>query len=318
MKLTAKERGRMGTTMVLGSLIVLLLAFGTLALALVTTATDSQQVTSLKSKVSGLQASITAPAASGAAVTGTLPTMNQTTTVRQILETWYKNPASGQDRFEPTSLVVNQGDTVALTFVNNDTVAHDLAIGTPYNIMINATVPGLVNDLTLQTFKTNATNNSPGVVVKGTPGNVSATYTFVAKYAGVFEFFCTYHAQVGMIGYLTVLPNVAYGATVSAGHSGSAGGSTSNVQIVPGSVSNASIGNAYAPDPVTVVVGINNTIKWTNNDNAPHTVTANDASFESGSVAPGQSFTFTFTTPGTYEYHCLYHPWMTGTVRVKA
>jgi hypothetical protein len=88
-------------------------------------------------------------------------------------------------------------------------------IGPPYNIVINATVPGLVNDLTQQTFKTNATNNSPGVVVKGTPGNVSATYTFVAKYSGVFEFVCTYHAQVGMIGYLTVLPNAAFGAKAS-------------------------------------------------------------------------------------------------------
>ena len=88
--------------------------------------------------------------------------------------------------------------------------------------------------------------------------------------------------------------------------------------MVPGSGSNTSIGKAYLPDPVTVVVGVNSTIKWVNNDNAPHTVTANDASFDSGNVAHGQSFTFTFTTPGTYQYHCVYHPWMTGTIIVKA
>lgn len=144
--------------------------------------------------------------------------MNQTTTVRQIFETWYKSPASGQDRFDPSFLVVNQGDTISLTFINNDTVAHDIVIGPPYNIVINATVPGLVNDLTGRTFTTSAKNNSPGVAVEGKPGNVTATYEFIVKYAGTFEFVCTYHAQVGMIGYLTVLPNAAYEPTTGAGH----------------------------------------------------------------------------------------------------
>jgi plastocyanin len=319
MRLTMRERRRMGITTVEGLLIALLLVFGTLTLAYVTaTMSNSQQITSMQSELVGTQTSTASHGATVVAAAATLPVMNQTTTVRQIWETWYKNPAAVQDRFEPAFPVVNQGDTIAFTLIDNDTVAHDLVIGPPYNIVINATVPGLVNDLTQQVFKTNATNNSPGVVVKGAPGNVSATYSFVAKYAGVFEFVCTYHAQVGMIGYLTVLPNAAYGKTVAAGHSGSAGGSTLTVSMVPGSGSNTSIGKAYLPDPVTVVVGVNNTLKWVNNDNAPHTVTANDASFDSGNVAPGQSFAFTFTTPGTYQYHCIYHPWMTGTVIVRA
>ena len=62
---------------------------------------------------------------------------------------------------------------IVFTLIDNDTVAHDLVIGPPYNIVINATVPGLVNDLTQQTFTTTATNNSPGVVVQGKPGNVT-------------------------------------------------------------------------------------------------------------------------------------------------
>ena len=265
----------------------------------------------------GLQAGAT-HTATGAPAGATLPLMNQTTTVRQIWETWYKSASAAQDRFEPAFPVVNQGDTIQITLIDNDTVAHNLVIGPPYNIALNATVPGLVNDLTGETFTTNATNNSPGVVVSGKPGNVTATYTFVAKYAGVFEFVCTYHAQVGMIGYLTVLPNAAYGAKVPAGKPGSTGGSTVTVSMVPGSGSNTSIGKAYSPDPIIVVVGHNSTIKWVNDDTSPHTVTANDASFDSGNVALGQSFAFTFTAPGTYQYHCVYHPWMTGTVIVKA
>lgn len=308
-------------TRVEGLLVALLLVFGTLTLAYVSaTMNNSSQISSIQSALTGAQATTVARSTttSTGSVGGVLPVMNQTTTVRQLWETWYKTPQAVQDRFEPAFPVVNQGDTVVVTLIDNDTVAHDLVLGPPYDIVINATVPGLVNDLTQQTFKTNATNNSPGVVVNGAPGNVSAVYSFVAKYAGVFEFVCTYHAQVGMIGYLTVLPNAAYGQKTSAGKTGASGGTTVTVSMVQGSGYNTSIGKAYQPDPVKVVVGVNSTIDWINNDSAPHTVTANDASFDSGNVAPGQSFTFTFTTPGTYQYHCVYHPWMVGTVVVRA
>ena len=233
--------------------------------------------------------------------------------------TWYLSSSAHQDRFDPAFPVVNQGDTVQLTLIDNDTVAHDFVIGPPYNIVVNATVPGLVNDLTQQVFKINATNNSPGVVVSGMPGNVSASYSFTAKYAGVYEFVCTYHAEIGMIGYLVVLPNEAYsGSAPAAGH---VGNSTVvpmvSVSMVPGSGTNASISHAYSPDPVTVVIGVNNTVTWVNNDSSPHTITSDDGTFGSGNVAPGGVFTYTFTSPGTYRYHCIYHPWMVGTVIVK-
>ena len=67
-----------------------------------------------------------------------------------------------------------------------------------------------------------------------------------------------------------------------------------------------------------MVIGVNNTVQWTNNDIAPHTVTAVDKSFDSGELNTGDTFTYTFTTPGTYQYGCSYHPWMKGTVIVKA
>ena len=79
----------------------------------------------------------------------------------------------------------------------------------------------------------------------------------------------------------------------------------------------------YLPGNVTVVVGINNTVVWTNNDASDHTVTstsipAGATAFDSGLFAPGKNFTQTFTIPGTYEYHCTIHSWMTGSVIVKA
>ncbi len=73
----------------------------------------------------------------------------------------------------------------------------------------------------------------------------------------------------------------------------------------------------YSPPLITVVIGVNNTVTWVNNDQSIHTVTATDKSFDSGNVAPGGSFTHTFTAPGTYTYVCVYHSWMKGTVVVK-
>lgn len=72
----------------------------------------------------------------------------------------------------------------------------------------------------------------------------------------------------------------------------------------------------YSPQTITVVIGVNNTVTWVNNDDAPHTVTASDGSFNSGNINAGQSWTHTFTAPGTYSYYCAYHPWMKGTVVV--
>jgi len=79
----------------------------------------------------------------------------------------------------------------------------------------------------------------------------------------------------------------------------------------------------FSPDVVTVVIGSNNTVFWTNDDTAPHTVTSDTAGvFDSGTTGPltteGGTFEFTFTTPGTYTYHCSFHAWMQGTVIVLA
>ena len=74
----------------------------------------------------------------------------------------------------------------------------------------------------------------------------------------------------------------------------------------------------YSPANFTVIIGTNNTVTWTNNDNAHHTVTATDNSFNSGNMAAGAKFTYVFKTAGTYNYICNYHTWMKGTVTVKA
>ena len=73
-------------------------------------------------------------------------------------------------------------------------------------------------------------------------------------------------------------------------------------------------------DPVTITVAANTTVTWTNKDGAAHTVTSNTGStevFDSGSLSTNATFHHLFATPGSYHYHCTFHPNMTGTVVVN-
>ena len=74
-------------------------------------------------------------------------------------------------------------------------------------------------------------------------------------------------------------------------------------------------GYAFSPSSITINVG--DTIVWTNYDSASHTVTSNDGTFDSGSISNGNTFSFTFTSAGTFNYYCAPHPNMTGSVTVQ-
>ena len=87
----------------------------------------------------------------------------------------------------------------------------------------------------------------------------------------------------------------------------------------PGYTAGAKTTYGFSPDVVIVVIGKNNTVYWTNDDVADHTATSDTTGiFDSGVLSPGGTYQFTFTTPGTYTYHCSLHPWMQGTVIVKS
>jgi plastocyanin len=65
------------------------------------------------------------------------------------------------------------------------------------------------------------------------------------------------------------------------------------------------IGLTFAPTVVHVAPGA--TVQWTNSSPLAHTVTADDGSFDSGSVDPDSTFSTTFDAPGTYQYYCAPH-----------
>jgi LPXTG-motif cell wall-anchored protein len=70
-------------------------------------------------------------------------------------------------------------------------------------------------------------------------------------------------------------------------------------------------------DPGQLSVAPGTTVTWVNEGQAPHTTTADDGTWDSGTLQPGEDFSFTFDQPGTYTYHCSIHPDMTASVKVS-
>jgi len=71
-------------------------------------------------------------------------------------------------------------------------------------------------------------------------------------------------------------------------------------------------------DPEDLTINVGDTVNWTNNDGMGHTATSTDgpASFDSGNIAAGATWSFTFTEAGTYNYKCDYHSSMTASITV--
>jgi 3',5'-cyclic-AMP phosphodiesterase len=71
---------------------------------------------------------------------------------------------------------------------------------------------------------------------------------------------------------------------------------------------------SFAPTAASVPVG--GSVRWTNRDDVPHVIMSSDKKFKSPVLDTDQQFSYTFDTPGTYEYFCSLHPKMTGRVSV--
>jgi plastocyanin len=87
----------------------------------------------------------------------------------------------------------------------------------------------------------------------------------------------------------------------------------SSVSIVAGSSTMTT--TAYNPNPITIQHG--GSVTWVNNDTTGHTSTSDGGVWNSGTIAPGNSFSMSFPNAGSFPYHCLIHPNMVGTVTVQ-
>jgi plastocyanin len=78
----------------------------------------------------------------------------------------------------------------------------------------------------------------------------------------------------------------------------------------------------FTYDPASLTINVGETVRWINRDSVSHTVTAGAPGartdeFDSGSIAPDQSFVLTFEQVGTFDYFCTFHPVMTAVVTVE-
>jgi plastocyanin len=71
----------------------------------------------------------------------------------------------------------------------------------------------------------------------------------------------------------------------------------------------------FSPKELTIAVGT--TVKWVNHDDIPHTIVEKKTTFRSKALDTDDSYSFTFTSAGTFDYFCGLHPHMVGQVIVK-
>ena len=115
---------------------------------------------------------------------------------------------------------------------------------------------------------------------------------------------------VFLVGALTVLPVFGQEPTTVTISKGAGSGQAC-----------VSAKNCFDPNMLSISPGTE--VEWKNSDQVSHTVTSGNPSdnqtgtvFDSGLIAPGKTFTFTFKNAGTYNYFCQVHPWMMGEVVV--
>jgi plastocyanin len=94
-------------------------------------------------------------------------------------------------------------------------------------------------------------------------------------------------------------------------------GPAASVSIVSGA---SALGTgAYDPNPFTRSFNAGNRVAWANNDAVVHRLVSEAPAplFDSGDIAPGATFEFTYSARGSYAYHCSIHPTMVGTITLN-
>ncbi|MGH2531403.1 MAG: cupredoxin domain-containing protein [Thermomicrobiales bacterium] len=130
------------------------------------------------------------------------------------------------------------------------------------------------------------------------------TFSFTFEEAGSFTYYCAIH------------PNMKAAVEVVAAESAPGEEATEDVEEAEATEEVAIDIANFAFDPGSIEIKAGATVTWTNNDTAPHTVTADNGAFDSGTLEPGDTFSWTFAEAGSVAYHCAIHPEMTASVEV--
>lgn len=126
----------------------------------------------------------------------------------------------------------------------------------------------------------------------------------------------TLDALLAALGVTLVVATVAVVLLVGSDDAGGAGGGTSAPAVTSASSQRIDIRD-FKFDPETDEIAVGSKLTFVNDDTAPHTATSSASkTFDTGTLRKGEEKTITVTTPGTYEYVCEIHPFMSGTLKV--
>jgi plastocyanin len=118
------------------------------------------------------------------------------------------------------------------------------------------------------------------------------------------------------LAFLTVLSGLLLAAWGCSGNSSNMYGPSSSPPPI-NNKPNTVVMAGYAFGPTSMTIKLNTTITFQNSDGVVHTATSDNGAWNTGDIAAGGSKAVTFTTAGTFSYHCTHHPMMTGTIIVQ-
>ena len=105
---------------------------------------------------------------------------------------------------------------------------------------------------------------------------------------------------------VVVAASVACGSSTSVANSCGSSGASANI--------NATSSNTFSPKTATITHG--QSVCWQNSSSVLHTVTDDGGAFDTN-LPVGQIFVHTYSSPGTFPFHCKIHSGMTGTITVN-
>jgi len=145
------------------AVIAVIIAFAAIGVMYSTLGTQSSELSTLSGQVNSVNTE----------VSHYFATVNSAPRTIAYKVDWCNKDNTGQDRFCPGVIVVNQGDFVQLLFIHNDTDAHTFTLLTPYFFQINDSAAGMHNFLTNQFNAGNCSNAGSYAQEKA---NISAVY----------------------------------------------------------------------------------------------------------------------------------------------
>ena len=160
--------------------------------------------------------------------------------------------------------------------------------------------------------RTRLSNNPPRPVAALVGGLSNGLFALVVAMQMVAQVFAAPVAEVGSVELATIHSSAA------AVHNATHAAVVQQAAAAPvAGDAKVSIAN-FVFTPAEIIIAPGGSVTWTNDDGAPHGLAYHDGAKGTDLLLPGATFSRRYDQPGTYDYSCSVHPYMTGRVVVRA